>query len=1191
MKKSIVIVISVLISFIFCLTENNKFNINKKTDGTNSLTLNIDIENITEINEYKKIVAHTNNHTIDPGFPELPTYTTFYQLDPSKEYDIEMVIHDSYIVENMKINPYEDPMNSSLNQDLSFYASNNQYPQNNFYISDRMPSRGLDIIAIEVIPFTYYSDVNSLEVFTNVEIIFNEMGEREIGNNASMKRSRVMDSLLKDFVINYEISSREEDYQIPSILYICGGSSESNSYLQDLVEWRHQQGYIVNTANLSETGSSANSIKNYIQDAYYQWDNPPEYVALVGDVGGSFSVPTFYEDWGHDSYGNDCEGDLQYSQLDGDDFIPEVIIGRISIRSSNELGVVVAKTIAYEKASYINATGANWYERAALVGDPGSSGQSTIHTNQYIGNILENHGFEDVETAYSSNFDNFMEDQLSQGVLYLNYRGYLGVSGFNNDDIDDANSGYMTPFTTILTCGTGSYGEDNTCISEAMLRYGSVSNPKGAVAAVGTATWNTHTLFNNIVAMGMYDGIFSQQLPTTGLALASGKLSLLHTYPSNSGSSWVGAFTQWNNLMGDPAVLLWTDTPQELNVSHPTSITIGSNIVDINVKDQNNEPIKNAWVTLLKGSDEIFLTTLSDDNGNVIFSWDGGISSGDIKLTVTKRNFIPYQEDITIINSGGHIEISNITIDDDFGGNNNGLLNPGEYVGLYLSLTNLDNSYLSNITGYLESDNENILINENIVSFSGVNSGGTTTNTNDPFYVTLAHSAIDEESLNIRLNLDINGTNHIIHVPANVFGANIRIDRYSTGGNILIGEVNDLSIDISNQGQMSIQDLSIELLPYENLISVPSSIEYVSQIGANQQANNVGPFQINVSDQAIAGTMIPMEFIISNSDGFYQQIFLNIQLGEIHVNDPLGPDSYGYYIYDSGDTSYELAPSYDWIELDDGLGTIINLDDDGNANGSNLTEVINIPFTFTFYGLDYNQITVAVDGYISFGNNEVASHRNYPIPGAGGPSPMIAPFWDDLMTGSSGNVYKYIDDEMVIIQWDYLRTCGNISGWGGGCDGEGRETFQVILYNSEYSEYETVTGDGEIKIQYYDFNNISDGSWGSYPPVHAAYSTVGIENHLGNIGLEYSYNNNYPEAAMPLSDGTALFITTGKMNEYLMGDINADESINILDVVQLVNIILNLVDASGYQMIVSDINTDGSVNILDVVQLVNIILN
>ena len=54
----------------------------------------------------------------------------------------------------------------------------------------------------------------------------------------------------------------------------------------------------------------------------------------------------------------------------------------------------------------------------------------------------------------------------------------------------------------------------------------------------------------------------------------------------------------------------------------------------------------------------------------------------------------------------------------------------------------------------------------------------------------------------------------------------------------------------------------------------------------------------------------------------------------------------------------------------------------------------------------------------------------------------------------------------------------------------------------------------------------------------------------------------------------------------LPGDINGDESINIQDIVLLVNMILSgNVDESG------DVNSDNSVNVLDVVQIVNIILN
>ena len=56
--------------------------------------------------------------------------------------------------------------------------------------------------------------------------------------------------------------------------------------------------------------------------------------------------------------------------------------------------------------------------------------------------------------------------------------------------------------------------------------------------------------------------------------------------------------------------------------------------------------------------------------------------------------------------------------------------------------------------------------------------------------------------------------------------------------------------------------------------------------------------------------------------------------------------------------------------------------------------------------------------------------------------------------------------------------------------------------------------------------------------------------------------------------------------DQIIGDINFDNTINILDVIQLVNIIL---DNSNYSAI-ADINNDGINNVLDVIQLVNIIL-
>ena len=60
---------------------------------------------------------------------------------------------------------------------------------------------------------------------------------------------------------------------------------------------------------------------------------------------------------------------------------------------------------------------------------------------------------------------------------------------------------------------------------------------------------------------------------------------------------------------------------------------------------------------------------------------------------------------------------------------------------------------------------------------------------------------------------------------------------------------------------------------------------------------------------------------------------------------------------------------------------------------------------------------------------------------------------------------------------------------------------------------------------------------------------------------------------------------------YMLGDINFDSSIDILDIVLIVNIILDVFNPSELQILASDLNQDQMVNILDIVQIVNIILD
>ena len=61
-------------------------------------------------------------------------------------------------------------------------------------------------------------------------------------------------------------------------------------------------------------------------------------------------------------------------------------------------------------------------------------------------------------------------------------------------------------------------------------------------------------------------------------------------------------------------------------------------------------------------------------------------------------------------------------------------------------------------------------------------------------------------------------------------------------------------------------------------------------------------------------------------------------------------------------------------------------------------------------------------------------------------------------------------------------------------------------------------------------------------------------------------------------------------NEGVLGDVNQDGVINILDIINVINFILGESPTSD-EFILSDINQDNIINILDVVLLVNLIIN
>ncbi len=1057
---------------------------------------------------------------------------------------------------NTKINLFDIDSLELTSEDLIKLSQSNIYS-----VSETMVMRDVVIFNLSVNPIKWNQETNMIEIVQNVDIIF-EYGAELEELDVTQQKSKTFEDIFSGIIFNYNLdSAREIDYQSPAILYICGGNIESNYSFLNLIEWRRKQGFTVYTASLDETGSSSSSIKNYIYYAYDNFDPKPEYVALVGDANGSYSVPTFYECWNHDVWGDACEGDQPYSQLVGNDLFPEIIVGRISIRSTSDMSVISSKIINYEKASALNEI-EDYYTRAALVADPSSSGQSTIFTNQYIEQLLSQFGFEDINTNFGNGgYDNWMEDQLEDGVLYLNYRGYNGASGFDAYDINDANNGPMLPFATFLTCNTGNFAEDNASLSEYFLRAGTLSNPKGAIASVGTATGNTHTLFNNIVNMGIYSGLFNKNLQTAGQAIVNGKLELLNTYPSNP-YNWISAFSQWNNLMGDPATHLWTAKPQIMILNYPSQIYYGTKHLDIIVKDLNNIPIQDARVTLIKGDNEIFETKLTDQNGFVRITFDYE-TDGPISLNVTKQNFKPEEETINIISNSVSIYCDNPN--NIFYEDGNTSPEPGDSIFFSVPLKNYGTSSAFGVTALLETSNPNVTIINANSSYGIIEPDQEINGTN--FGILLSTSTQDKEDCELLLTISDNSSlQWQSPINIDVWGTKVNIDNVLIPNNIIEqGSLTEISLELFNLGRIATSNNLYGILEStEPLVQILSSETSWESIDPEDYQVSNNPFTIFPSSELFGGTIIQMNLILNGEGGFQLDLPFTITIGEISENDPTGPDSYGYYIYDSEDI-YELSPQYDWIEISD-VGDNLNLDDPGNGRGycseeddmvcntdedcdppgwgdygfcefTEATKTVNLPFDFRFYGESYSLISISSNGWIAFGETDMSSFRNYGVPGPGGPSPMVAVFWDDHRTTGGGEVYTYFSQEInaFIVQWDDMDTYFN------GSD----NTFQAILYSSTVPP----NNDSEIKLQYKEFNNSSSGSFSGYTPIHGGYCTVGIEDETGNRGLQYTFNNDYPISSHFLEDYSALFITTMSPQTIPIPNLNyepASISINIL---------------------------------------------
>jgi hypothetical protein len=308
------------------------------------------------------------------------------------------------------------------------------------------------------------------------------------------------------------------------------------------------------------------------------------------------------------------------------------------------------------------------------------------------------------------------------------------------------------------------------------------------------------------------------------------------------------------------------------------------------------------------------------------------------------------------------------------------------------------------------------------------------------------------------------------------------------------GETANLVITLHNSGLLAANNTNGKLKSADPYIMITDSLGYYGGIMPDsEKTNNADPFTVYALPSTPVGHVAHFNLIVT-ATSYIDTLGLDLNVGR-----PMPTDTGYYYTYWSHGP-YQQAPVYSWYAIDTTQsahpGTSLGLTDDQ-------TSTVSVPFTFRYYGVTYTQAAVCSNGWLALGTETSTNWTNVGLPSASAPAKAVFGVWDDLDPGSgAADVYYYNDavNHRFVVEWFRVPHIGtNLL-----------ENFEIMLYDPAFTP--TPTGDGEIIVQYRNAMQQAD-------------NTVGIQNSVRTVGIQYYYDGTYNTLGVPITDTFALKFT------------------------------------------------------------------
>jgi len=817
--------------------------------------------------QYTKLRMVGCELTDEIGAPELPVKSIKLALPYGAEItDIRILSTDfqrlpqkspvSYVHKPVILSQRE--LKTSTEPNTTIYESDKPYPENIIEYKGTGVYDNQQICELLIHPVQYLPSSQELIFYNRIEFAVDYKG--------GVKRPAHSEYITK-IVLNPEDVIKTDNGSYREYLeYLIISNPPLDTVFQRLADWKTKKGILTKIRTVDWIIShysgedNAARIRNYLKSLI---DSNTTYVLLGGDTdiipcrfayamscsagfwpGREDTMPCdlYYADlqetW-------DLDGDGSYGEIeDSIDLYPDLIVGRAPVNTVSEAQKFVEKVLLYEKNPDINYLTNAIFAADVLWSNPYTD--QGIHKNKIDAESFPPY-FNITKLYYSQGnlSPNSVKNALRQGQGLFNHDGHgwidvmgAGTGYLHNIDFDTLTNAPMYGIAVSIGCWTTAFDFD--AIAESF-----VNSPHGGgVAFIGNSSYgwgspgNPGFGYSDRFDSRIFYSLLVEDNFHLGSALSQAKI---HFIPYSREKNVYRWHQYQLNLLGDPEMCIWTDTPESLSVSYPQSIPIGNSRILISVRNKSSgAPVKNALVCLMKNN-ESYASGYTDTDGT-IFLDAGAATSGNFDLTVTAHNYLPVEETIPVIN-GSYVNYLGWSLN-DASGNNDGTANPGEEIYTDVAIKNTGNAVANNVSLILHSQDSMIVVQDSTQSAGSLNPGDSVY-INNAFRVTVGWAT---NGYGIDFNLEITDASRTVNyhpvmlVGTPVFGfGEMSVAEPPT----MPGDTESVYLQIENRGFGYAHTPIVTLNtsdPYITLLSdslMPADIPPESSL-------TVGPFTVHV---------------------------------------------------------------------------------------------------------------------------------------------------------------------------------------------------------------------------------------------------------------------------------------------------------------------------------------------------------